>query len=140
MDSFRETAFYLTVWHAFLATLAAVLLVVLNDFEPTTALLVAANVTLVFSLVLVARASWLTERRIERGELWRALPLKERPAGDAGLRMARNVLELTWLRFAKGAAAVAIVLCGLTYLSHGTNPVDAAQTFTTTVSDGVLPD
>ena len=46
MDSFRETAFYLTVWHAFLATLASILLIVLNDFEPTTTLLIAANLAL----------------------------------------------------------------------------------------------
>jgi|GEM_PF-1544133 len=143
MDSFRETAFYLTVWHAFLATLASILLIVLNDFEPTTALLIAANLTLVFSLVLIARAGLLTEHRIERGQLWRTVPLQQRPAGDAGLRMARNVLEMTWLRFAKAAAAVAIVLSALAYFSHGTNPADAAAqppAFTTKiVSDSVLP-
>src|SRR5438270_635217 len=75
MDKFRETAFYLTVWYAFLATLMAVLLIVINDFEPTTALLVGANLTLVFSLVLVARASRLTEQRIARGQFWRTVPL-----------------------------------------------------------------
>ena len=32
--------------------------------------------------------------------------------------MARMVLEDVWLRFAKGAAAVAIVLCALAYGSH----------------------
>src|SRR5207245_5164979 len=79
MDKFRETAFYLTVWHAFLATLVAVLLIVINDFEPTTALLVAANLTLVFSLVLVARASRLTEQRIARGQFWRTVPPMQRP-------------------------------------------------------------
>ena len=127
MDSFRETAFYVTVWHAFLATLVAVLLIVLNDFEPSTALLIGANLTLLFSLVLVARAGQLSERQIKRGQFWRTLPPKTRPMGDAGLRMARQVLEMTWLRFAKGAAAVAIILSGLAYLSHGTGQADAAQ-------------
>jgi len=137
MDKFRETAFYLTVWHAFLATLVAVLLIVINDFEPTTALLVAANLTLIFSLVLVARASRLTERRIVRGQFWRTVPPKQRPAGEAGLRMARHVLEVTWLRFARAAAAVAIILSALAYLSHGTGQADAAQPHnaTTTVLD-----
>src|SRR3954468_16431885 len=127
MDKFRETAFYLTVWHAFLATLVAVLLIVINDFEPTTALLIAANLTLVFSLVLVARARRLTEQRIARGKLWLALPPNRRPAGQAALRMARDVLEVTWLRFARGAAAVAIILSVLAYLSHDTSQADAAQ-------------
>jgi hypothetical protein len=127
MDKFREIAFYLTVWHAFLATLVAVLLIVINDFEPTTALLVAANLTLIFSLVLVARASRLTEQRIARGQFWRTVPPKQRPAGEAGLRMARHVLEVTWLRFARAAAAVAIILSALAYLSHGAGQADAAQ-------------
>jgi hypothetical protein len=119
MDRFRETAFYLTVWHAFLAALVSVLLIAINDFEPTTALLVAANLTLIFSLVLVARARRLTEHRIARGQFWRTVPPQDRPAGEAGLRMARNVLEMTWLRFARDAAAVAIVLSALAYLSSG---------------------
>ena len=134
MDKFRETAFYLTVWHAFLATLVAVLLIVLNDFEPTTALLIAANLTLVFSLVLVAWAARLTEQRVARGQLWRTLPAKQRPAGEAGLRMARQVLEVTWLRFARAAAAVAIILSGLAYLSHGAGHADAAQPHAMTTS------
>jgi hypothetical protein len=125
MDKFRETAFYLTVWHAFLATLVAVLLIVINDFEPPTALLVAANLTLVFSLVLVARATGLTERTVARGQLWRTVPAKQRPAGEAGLRMARHALEVTWLRFARGAAAAAIVLSALAYLSHGSGQAAA---------------
>jgi len=33
MDSFRDTAFYLTLWHAFLAGLCTVLLIALNDVE-----------------------------------------------------------------------------------------------------------
>jgi hypothetical protein len=143
MDSFRETAFYLTVWHTFLATLTAILLVTLNDFEPTTALLVATNITLIFSLALVVCAGRLTDRNIERGQFWRTLPPKERPAGKAGVRTARQVLETTWLRFAKGAAAFAIVLSALAYISHGTDRADAAgkpPTFTTIVSDSALPD
>ena len=31
MDGFRETAFYLALWYAFLAALGAVLLIALND-------------------------------------------------------------------------------------------------------------
>ena len=118
MDGFRETAFYLTAWHAFLATLVAVLFIVLQDFEPATALLIAANITLLFSLVLMVRAGHLTDRRITRGNFWRTLPLAKRPPGEAGLRMARQALQETWLHFAKGAAAVAIILSGLAYASN----------------------
>ena len=118
MDGFRETAFYLTAWHAFLATLVSVLFIVLQDFEPATALLIAANITLLFSLVLMARAGGLTDRRITRGNFWHTLPPAKRPPGEAGLRMARQALQETWLRFAKGAAAIAIILSGLAYASN----------------------
>jgi hypothetical protein len=81
-------------------------------------LLIAANITLLFSLVLMARAGGLTDKRITRGNFWHTLPLAKRPPGEAGLRMARQVLQETWLHFAKGAAAVAIVLSGLAYASN----------------------
>ncbi len=119
MDSFRDTAFYLMVWQTFLAVLAALLLIALNDIEPATALLIAANLALLFSLVLVIRAGLLDERRIVRSGFWRTVPSRQRPPGEVGLRLARAALEETWLRFAKGAAAVAIVLCTLAYASHG---------------------
>jgi hypothetical protein len=41
--------------------------------------------------------------------------------------MARLALEETWLRFAKGAAAAAIVLSALAYASHGVTPAASAQ-------------
>jgi hypothetical protein len=119
MDSFRDTAFYLMVWQTFLAVLAALLLIALNDIEPATALLIAANIALLFSLVLVFRAGRLDERQIVRSGFWRTVPSRQRPPGEVGLRLARAALEETWLRFAKGAAAVAIVLCTLAYASHG---------------------
>jgi hypothetical protein len=118
MDTFRDKAFYLMVWHTILAVLATLLLIVIRDIEPATALLVAANFALLFSLALVIRTNRLSEQRIARGGIWNTMPAKQRPAGEAGLRMARAVLEETWLRFAKGAAAAAIVLCALAYASH----------------------
>jgi hypothetical protein len=127
MDKFRDTAFYLMVWQTFLAVLAALLLVALNDIEPATALLIAANLALLFSLVLVIRTNRLDEGRIARTEVWRTVPPRQRPPGEAGLRMARAALEETWLRFAKGAAAAAIVLCTLAYASHGVTGAAWAQ-------------
>jgi hypothetical protein len=119
MDTFRATAFYLMVWQTFLAILAALLIIALNDIEPPTALLIAANLALLFALVLVIRTNRLDERRIARGGFWRTVPARQRPPGEVGLRLARAALEETWLRFAKGAAAAAIILCTLAYASHG---------------------
>jgi hypothetical protein len=115
MDSHRDTAFYLAVWYACLAALGAVLLIALNDVEPATGFLIAANAALLFALFLIA----LTGRHITRGQFWRTLPPQARSPGEAGQRMARRALEETWLRFAKGAAAVAIVLSALAYGSSG---------------------
>jgi hypothetical protein len=136
MDYFRDTAFYVTVWQAFLAVLASTILIVLNDFEPATALLIAANLALLFSLVLVARAGRLTDDNVSRREFWRALPPRRRPAGEAGLRMARRVLEETWLRFAKGAALVAIVMSALAYASHDVSLAARAPSMTASPPPG----
>jgi hypothetical protein len=119
MDHYRDTAFYLTLWHAVLATIVAVVLIVLNDLGLASSLLIAANLALLFALVLMVRAGHLTERRIKRGQFWRTLAPQQRPAGEAGLRMARQALQHTWLRFARGAAALAIVLSALAYGSNG---------------------
>jgi uncharacterized membrane protein YbhN (UPF0104 family) len=121
MDNFRETAIGLTVWYAFLAILGGLLLIVLNDLEAPAAFLAGANIALLFALGLIVKSRRLSERSIMREEIWRAVPPRERPRGEPGRRMARSTLEQTWLTFAKGAAGLAIVLCGLAYASHGTN-------------------
>ena len=119
MDNFRETARCVTIWQTFLAVLGAVLLIALSDLEPSTGLLAGANFALLFALGLITAVNRLTVPRITRGQFWRALPPQKRPPGEAGLRMARAVLEETWLTFAKGATVVAIALAGLAYASHG---------------------
>ena len=118
MDTFRATAFYLALWYAVLAALGAVLLIALNDVAPATGFLIAANVALLFALALMAAVGRFT-RHITRGPFWRTLPDGKRPASEAGLQLARRALHDTWLTFAKGAAAVAIVLSGLAYASNG---------------------
>ena len=122
MEPVRETAFFLTVWHAFLTGLVALLLIVLNDFETPTALLIAANIALLFALVLVARAGRLDEHRIIGSQVWRTLTPRRRPSGQAGLRAAREAVERTWLRFAKAAALIAIILSALAYANSGSAP------------------
>jgi len=115
------------IWQTFLAMLAALLAIALNDIEPATALLLAANLALLFSLVLVIRTTRLDERRVVRSQFWRIVPARQRPPGEAGLRLARAALEETWLRFAQGAAAAAIILCTLAYASHGVTGTAWAQ-------------
>ena len=127
MEPFRETAFCLTLWHAFLTLIVAVLAIALSDLDVPTALLAAANVALLFALALMARAGRLTETNITRGQYWRALPKQKRPAGQGGARLAHRALQDTWLTFARGAAMIAIVLAGLAYASNSTRAVRTAQ-------------
>ena len=95
MDTFRSTAFGLSIWYAFLATLAAALLVSLNDVEASTAFLVGANVALIFALVLIAKVRSLSDGAVVQA-LWRSLPAHARPRGEAGQRMAQSTLAETW--------------------------------------------
>jgi hypothetical protein len=133
MDRCRETAFCVTLWYAVLTVIVAALAIALHDLDRPAALLVAANVALLFALVLIVRAGRLTDINITRGQFWRALPARQRPRGEAGARIARRALHETWLRFAKGAAMVAIVLSGLAYASNGADQAKAAR------ADGVTP-
>jgi len=125
MERCRETAFCLTLWYAVLTALVTVLAVVLHDLDCPSALLVAANAALLFALVLMARAGRLTDISIVRGQFWHTLPARERPRGEAGARIARCALQETWLKFAKGAAAVAIVLSSVAFVSNGVDQKSA---------------
>jgi hypothetical protein len=127
MDRYREAAFCVTLWFAVLTVIVAVLAITLNDLDHSVALLVAANVALLFAFVLMVRAARLTDSNIRRGQFWRALPAEERPRGEAGARVARHVLHETWLEFAKGAAAAAILLSSLAYASNGADQAKAAR-------------
>src|SRR5947209_10066799 len=130
MEPVRETTFCLTLWHAVLTGIVGVLLIVLNDFEAATALLIAANIVLLYALVLIARASRLNERRIVHSQIWRTLTPRRRPSGEAGLSAASEAVQQIWLRFAKGAAAAAIILSGLAYASKGSEPASAKASLT----------
>ena len=110
MDPFRETAFCLLVWRAFLTALVTVLLIVLSRFQLALAFLVGANVALLFSLGLIVWSELLTDDRIVWTAAWRMLAPQERPAGIAGRRWARRDLSEMSLAFAKTASAVAAVL------------------------------
>jgi hypothetical protein len=136
MDNFRETAIGLTVWYAFLAVLGGVLLIVLNDLDPDAAFLAAADIALLFALALIIKSLHLNEHSIARHEFWRALPAHQRPRGEGGRRMAHSMVEHIWLHSAKGAAVVAIVLCGLALASHHDSTSASAQSLPPPVSSG----
>ena len=60
MGPFRENAFYLLAWRAFLVALIALALIVTRSFELAAAFLIGANVALLFSLGLIV---WSTVDR-----------------------------------------------------------------------------
>ena len=107
MESFREKALYLLVWRAFLASLLTLVVVVTRSYCVAGALIIAANVALIFSLGLIVWARRLTDERIASTEAWRTLKPSQRPAGIGGRRWARLYLNDVALRFAKASSAVA---------------------------------
>ena len=128
MDTFRATAFYLALWYAVLAALGAVLLIALNDVAPATGFLIAANVALLFALVLMAAVGRFTDGTSRAGSSGAPCRPQKRPVpGKPACSMARRALHDTWLGFAKGAAAVAIVLSGFAYASNGVSATDLGQ-------------
>ena len=64
MGPFRENAFYLLAWRAFLVALIALALIVTRSFELAATFLIGANVALLFSLGLIVWSERLTEQRI----------------------------------------------------------------------------
>jgi hypothetical protein len=113
---FRERAFYLLLWRAILATIIAIVMMATRSVTLGTALLIGANVALLFAVGLVAWKSLLDVNRIAQTEAWRSLQPEERPAGEAGRRWAFNCLEELTLRFAKVSSAVAIALAGTAFV------------------------
>src|SRR3954447_18989619 len=101
MGPFRENAFYLLAWRAFLVALIALALIVTRSFELAAAFLIGANVALLFSLGLIVWSERLTEQRIVWTEAWRMLKPSQRPAGRAGRRWALSCLSGVALRFAQ---------------------------------------
>ena len=110
MQPFRETAFYVLTWRAFVVALIALVLMITRSFELAVACRIGADIALLFSLGLVAWTSRLDDERVVRTEAWRLSHSEQRLADQAGRRWARSVLGELELRFAKASAMVAIVL------------------------------
>jgi hypothetical protein len=110
VQPFRETAFYLLTWRAFVVALIALVPMITRGFELAVACLIGADVALLFSLGLIAWNSRLDDERVVLTEAWRLSHSEQRLAGQAARRWARSALGESALRFAKASAMVAIAL------------------------------
>ena len=105
MDPFRDTAFALLVWRAFLTALLTLLVTILERLDPSVAFLAGAHVALLFSLGLIAWSQSLTDESVLSTEAWRLLSPGQRPAGIGGRRWACGHLRDEALLFAKASSA-----------------------------------
>jgi len=112
MIPFRRFAFFTMARDASFVALAAAMLMLAFSFEPPLACKIGATVALMFSIALLIRSHLLTEERLLRSEVWRALRPEERPAGEHGPQLARAQLDELLLRFAKAASGAAGILYG----------------------------
>jgi hypothetical protein len=110
MNPFARFAFFTMVRDAGFVALTAATLMLAFSFKPPLAFKIGATVALIFSIGLIIRSYFLTEERLLRSEVWRALPPNERPAGIQGRQLARAQLEELLLRFAKAASGIAGIL------------------------------
>jgi hypothetical protein len=128
MDPFRRLAFFILARDTGFIALAAATLMVGFSFMPWLAFGIGANVALLYAIVLMVRARRLTDERITRVEAWKLLRDTEDGAPDP-LR-ARDTLRDLLLRFARTAAAAAVVLSASSLIVRGptsTAPIAAAQ-------------
>jgi hypothetical protein len=110
MNPFSRFAFFTLARDTGFVALAGFTLMVAFSFVPALACKIGATVSLIFSIGLLLRVYYLTEERLLRSEVWRALPPEERPAGEGGRRWARTHFETLMLHLAKGAAGTAGLL------------------------------
>lgn len=110
MEPFRNAAFCAINRDSALLTFAGGMLMVAFSYQLDLAFSIGASVALLFAVVLLCKVGMLTEERVLRSEAWRSVPPGERPRGHDGRRWARDDLEDLHLRFAKGAAGIAVAL------------------------------
>ncbi len=116
MEEFRRLAFGDTLWHATLAILWGLVLAICYSANVASALLISANVALIFAVGLMIYAGRLTDDEIEQTNPWRRLRMHERLTRMPERRSARDYFELVMLKFARAGAAAAIVLSGAALL------------------------
>lgn len=141
MEPFRRLAFFTVARDAAFVALAAATLMLGFSFAPALAFLIGANVALMFCLGLTFRALRLDRDadRVTRAEPWRVLDADERPDGESGRLWARDLLEDRWLRAAKAAALVAVVLAGASLVVSASGSRAADITVLAGAADGAGP-
>jgi hypothetical protein len=95
MVPFRENTFYLFAWRAFLTALIGLVLMATRSVEVAAALLIGANVALLFSFGLIVWSEQLTEERIVWTEAWRMLKPSQRPVAEPAAG-GRTDASTTW--------------------------------------------
>jgi predicted NBD/HSP70 family sugar kinase len=113
MDTFARSAFVTVATDAFLAALAAMILMVAYSFDPPLALVIGASVAMFFATVMLVRAAFLTEEKVASTNPWLEMQADERPLGKAGLAYARDRLQTVMLAAAKNAAGIASAMFAL---------------------------
>ena len=84
MNPFARFAFFTMVRDTSFVALAAGTLMVGYSFEPPLAFTIGATVALIFSIGLLVRSYFLTEERLLRSEVWRALSGASTLLADCG--------------------------------------------------------
>lgn len=109
-DRFSRFAFSLLARDSSFVGLTAGTLMVSFSFDPPLALMIGAQVALIFCLFLVYRVTTLSAERLTQTEVWRALAPHHRPQDAVGRATAQQRLQAAMLHFAKGSSGVACVL------------------------------
>jgi hypothetical protein len=126
MNPFARFALLTVARDTGFVTLAAMILMLAFSFDLAWSFEAGATVALIFSICLLLRVYCLTEERLERSEVWRALPQEHRPPGIEGRSWARGYFEFLLLHFARGAAGFAGLLYVLALVltaAHSLAPV-----------------
>lgn len=80
--------------------------------NPALALKVGGVLTLISASVLAFRGQTAPQRPYARTELWTILPRHERPQVEVAQQVIGSVLKQVYLRFARQAALLAVLLLG----------------------------
>lgn len=109
-DRLSQYAFSTLARDSGFVALTGTTLMVGFSFDPPLALMIGAQIALIFCLFLLYRVSALSAERLVRTEAWRGLAPHQRPRDEYGLARARQRLQHAMLHFAKGSSAIACVL------------------------------
>ncbi len=122
MDPFRRIAFFTLARDTGFIALGTATLMVGFSFLPWLAFGIGANVALLYAIVLMMRAGRLTDERITHVEAWKLLKNSEHGTPDPP--QARDTLRHLLLRFARTAAATAVLFSASSLIFRDPAPSD----------------